>query len=100
MTEKMIKKILSQSKPNPNATVSKVMAIVGPTASGKTKLAIQIAKTLNGEIISADSRLVYKGFDIAAAKPTIEEREGIKHHLIDIVQPEFDYSVANFYDDA
>jgi len=73
---------------------------VGPTASGKTRLAIQKAKNLNGEIISADSRLVYKGFDIASAKPTKEEMQGIKHHLIDIVEPEFDYSVANFLDDA
>lgn len=73
---------------------------MGPTASGKTRMAIQIAKTNNGEIISADSRLVYKGFNIAAAKPTIEEMQGIKHYLIDIVEPEIDYSVANFYDDA
>lgn len=73
---------------------------MGPTASGKTNLAIQIAKKINGEIISADSRLVYKGFDIATAKPTLEERQGIKHHLIDIVEPEVDYSVANFFDDA
>lgn len=73
---------------------------MGATATGKTKLAVQTAKDINGEIISADSRLVYKGFDIATAKPTIEEREGIEHHLIDIVEPEVDYSVANFLDDA
>lgn len=73
---------------------------MGPTASGKTSLSIQIAKKIDGEIISADSRLVYKGFDIASAKPTIEERQGIKHHLIDIVEPEVDYSAANFFDDA
>ena len=66
---------------------AKVIAVVGPTASGKTKLAIELAHKLNGEVISADSRLVYKGFDIASAKPTIEEREGIPHHLIDIVEP-------------
>ena len=78
----------------------KVLAIVGPTASGKTKLSIDIAKQINGEIVSADSRLVYKGFDIASAKPTMEERCGIPHHLIDIVEPEYDYSVADFYDDA
>ena len=78
----------------------KVIAIVGPTASGKTKLSIDLAKEINGEIISADSRLVYKGFDIASAKPTIEERCGVPHHLIDIVEPEYDYSVADFYDDA
>lgn len=78
----------------------KVIAIAGPTASGKTKLAIKLAHKLNGEIISADSRLVYKGFDIATAKPTIEEREGIPHHIIDIVEPEYDYSVAEFKKDA
>lgn len=73
---------------------------MGPTASGKTSFAIQKAMTNNGEIISADSRLVYKGFDIASAKPTKEEMQEIKHYLIDIVEPEVDYSVANFYDDA
>lgn len=78
----------------------KVIAVVGPTASGKTSLAIKLAKELNGEVVSADSRLVYKGFDIASAKPTHEEREGIPHHLIDIVEPEFDYSVGNYYRDA
>ena len=78
----------------------KVIAVVGPTASGKTKLAIDLAKQIDGEIISADSRYVYKGFDIASAKPTMEERDGIPHHLIDIVEPEVDYSVADFYDDA
>lgn len=73
---------------------------MGPTASGKTALAVKTALSNNGEIISADSRLVYKGFDIATAKPTMEERQGIEHHLIDIVEPEVDYSVANFFDDA
>ena len=78
----------------------KVLAIAGPTASGKTKLAIEKAKELDGEIISADSRLVYKGFDIATAKPTVEEREGIPHYLIDVVEPEYDYSVADFKKEA
>ena len=78
----------------------KVIAIAGPTASGKTKLAIEFAHKLDGEVISADSRLVYKGFDIATAKPTIDEREGIPHHLIDIVEPEHDYSVAEYKKDA
>lgn len=78
----------------------KVIAIAGPTASGKTKMAIDLAKQINGEIVSADSRLVYKGFDIASAKPTIDEREGIPHHLIDVVEPEYDYSVGNYYEDA
>ncbi len=78
----------------------KVIAVVGPTASGKTALAIKLAKQMNGEVVSADSRLVYKGFDIASAKPDMEEREGVPHHLIDIVEPEFDYSAGNYHDDA
>lgn len=78
----------------------KVIAVVGPTASGKTKLAIELAHKLDGEVVSADSRLVYKGFDIASAKPTMEEREGIPHHLIDIVEPEFNYSAGNYVEDA
>ena len=77
-----------------------VIAIAGPTASGKTRLAIDIAKEINGEVISADSRLVYRGFNIAAAKPTDIEMEGVPHHLIDIVEPEHNYSVAEFKDDA
>ena len=78
----------------------KVIAVVGPTASGKTDMAIDLALKFGGEIVSADSRLVYKGFDIAAAKPTIEERKGIPHYLIDIVEPEFDYSAGDYYRDA
>ena len=78
----------------------RVIAIVGPTASGKTKMAIDLAKQLNGEVVSADSRYVYRGFNVATAKPTKDEQDGVKHHLIDIVEPEYDYSVADFYDDA
>ena len=78
----------------------KVIAVVGPTASGKTKLAIELAKEFDGEVISADSRLVYKGFDIASAKPTLEEREGIPHHLIDIVEPEVDYTAGDYARDG
>lgn len=73
---------------------NKVIAIVGATASGKTAYSIELAKKVHGEIISADSRLVYKGFDIGTAKPTLEERDGILHYLIDIVEPEVDYSVG------
>lgn len=85
---------------NLNSKKPKIIAIVGPTASGKSSFAIDYALEQSGEIISADSRLVYKGFDIAAAKPTKQEMKGVKHHLIDIVEPEVDYSVANFSDDA
>ena len=76
------------------AKKNNVIAIVGATASGKTAFSIDLAKKVDGEIISADSRLVYKGFDIGTAKPTNEEREGIPHYLIDIVEPEVDYSVG------
>jgi len=78
----------------------KVIAVVGPTASGKTAFAIKLAHQMDGEIISADSRLVYKGFNIASAKPTIEEREGIPHYMIDIVEPEIDYSAGDYARDA
>ena len=73
---------------------NKVIAVVGATASGKTAYAVNLAKQINGEIISADSRLVYKGLDIGTAKPTLNEREGIPHHMIDVVEPEVDYSVG------
>lgn len=73
---------------------NKVIAVVGATASGKTAFSIELAKKIGGEIISADSRLVYKGFDIGTAKPTLEEREGVPHYLIDIVEPTVDYSVG------
>lgn len=79
---------------------SKVIAIAAPTATGKSKLAVKLAHKYNGEVVSADSRLVYKGFEVAVAKPTMEEREGILHHVIDVVEPEVNYTVANFYDDA
>lgn len=79
---------------------SKVIAIAAPTATGKSKLAVELAHKYDGEVVSADSRLVYKGFEVAVAKPTLEEREGIPHHVIDVVEPEINYTVANFYDDA
>ena len=78
----------------------KVIAIVGPTASGKTKMAVNLAAERNGEVISADSRLVYKGFDIASAKPTLEEMNGVPHYLIDIVEPEVNYSAGDYVRDA
>ena len=70
--------------------------ITGATCSGKTKLAIDLAKKNNGEIICADSRSVYKNLDIVSAKPTIDEMEGIKHHLLDIVEPSEDFSAGDF----
>lgn len=77
-----------------------VIAIVGATASGKTSCAIELAKKIDGEIISADSRLVYKGFDIGTAKPTKEEQQGVPHYMIDIVEPEFEYSAGLYKQQA
>ena len=70
-----------------------VIAIMGPTASGKTGLALEIAAQVESEVISVDSALVYKGMDIGTAKPSIEERAGVVHHLIDIIDPAESYSV-------
>ncbi|MFH1387362.1 MAG: tRNA (adenosine(37)-N6)-dimethylallyltransferase MiaA [bacterium] len=70
--------------------------ILGPTAVGKTKLAIDLAKEIGGEIISADSMQVYRGMDIGTAKPTLEERQGIPHHLIDIKKPDEEWTVSDF----
>ena len=78
----------------------KVYVIGGPTASGKSKLAVELAKKINGEIISADSMQIYKGMNIGTAKITKEEMQGIKHYLIDIVSPNERYSVSNFKNDA
>ena len=76
--------------------MKKVIVIVGPTAVGKTKLSIEVAKAFNGEVISGDSMQVYRGMDIGTAKITPEEMEGIPHHLIDIKDPMESFSVAEF----
>ena len=80
-----------QTQPNPP-----VIFLMGPTASGKTALSVQLAKALNGEIISVDSALVFKGMDIGTAKPTEDERAGIPHHLIDILDPAESFSTGQF----
>lgn len=77
-----------------------VIVICGPTASGKTALSIELAKRINGEIVSADSMQIYKDMDIGSAKVTHEEMQGIKHYLIDCVYPNERYSVANYKQDA
>src|SRR6266496_433360 len=77
-----------------------LILIVGPTAVGKTELAIQLAERLNGEIVSADSRLFYRGMDIGTAKPTPEERARVPHHLIDIANPDEILSLAVFQQKA
>lgn len=78
----------------------KVLAIVGPTASGKTGLAIELAKKFNGEVISADSRQVYKGLDIGSAKVTKKEMNGVPHHLLDVANTSDVYTAADFKKDA
>lgn len=73
-----------------------LVVVVGPTASGKTSLAIDLALKFNGEVICADSRTVYKSMDIGTAKPTVPERRGVPHHMLDLVNPDQPFSVADF----
>tara|TARA_B100002051_G_scaffold275575_1_gene320109 strand:+ start:7384 stop:8295 length:912 start_codon:yes stop_codon:yes gene_type:complete len=78
----------------------KAIAVVGPTSSGKTSLAITLAKQFNGEVISADCRQIYKGLDLGTGKVTAEEMDGVTHHLIDIADPNKRYSASEFELDA
>ena len=78
----------------------KLLAVVGPTASGKTALSVRLAKALGGEIVSCDSMQIYRQMDVGTAKPTLEERGGIAHHLFDIVEPDAPYSCADYVRDA
>ena len=78
----------------------KVIVICGPTASGKTNLSIELAKRINGQIVSADSMQIYKDMDIGTAKPSKEEMQGIKHYLLDFISPDTRYSVAEFKKDS
>lgn len=82
-----------ESKPN-------ILVICGPTASGKTALAAALAQRLGGEVVSADSMQVYRRMDIGTAKPTPDETRGIPHHMIDVADPEENYSVARYVQDA
>ena len=77
-----------------------IIVICGPTASGKTALSIELAKKINGEIVSCDSMQIYKDMNIGTAKPTEEEKEGIKHYLLDFISPDERYSVADYKKDA
>ena len=76
--------------------MNKLLIICGATATGKTKLAIDCAKELNTEIISADSQLIYKNLNIGTAKPTCEEMDGVVHHMIDVVEPSSNFSVSDY----
>ncbi len=73
-----------------------VIAVVGPTASGKTALAVALAKELDGEVVSADSMQIYKYMDVSTAKPTVGEMQGVPHHLIDFLEPSESFSVARY----
>ena len=80
--------------------MNNIICIAGPTASGKTALAVELAKELNGEVVSCDSMYVYRRMNIGTAKPTLEEMDGIVHHMIDIVDPDEDFSVSKYCDMA
>ena len=83
-----------------NTSKPQVIAVVGPTATGKTELSVMLAQKLDGEIISADSRLIYRDFNIGTAKPTPEERKGIPHYMIDIEDPKNTYTAGRYKKDA
>jgi tRNA dimethylallyltransferase len=76
--------------------MNKILCVVGPTASGKTALAIELAKELDGEVVSCDSMQVYRRMDIGTAKPTKDEMQGIVHHLLDVAEPDEDFSVSRY----
>ena len=76
--------------------MNRIICIAGPTASGKTTLAVELAKELNGEVVSCDSMQVYRRMDIGTAKPTKEEMQGIVHHMIDVAEPDEDFSVSRY----
>ena len=78
----------------------KVIAVVGPTASGKTALGVRLAELLGGEVVSCDSMQIYRGMKIGTAAPTEEEMRGIPHHMIGFCDPRRNYSAADYVDDA
>lgn len=83
-----------------NTSVPLLVVVAGPTASGKTSLAIELAETLNGEIVSCDSVSVYRGMDIGSAKPSAAERARVPHHMLDVVTPAFEYTAGQYGRDA
>ena len=78
--------------------MDRILCIAGPTASGKTELAVAVALALNGEVVSCDSMQVYRRMDIGTAKPTLEERRGVPHHMLDVAEPSEPMSVGKFVD--
>ena len=83
-----------------NSMKEKILIVCGPTASGKTALAVDIARKYNGEVISADSVAVYKNLDIGSAKPEIEEMQGIPHYMIDVADETAEFSVSDYENQA
>src|SRR5260370_13774051 len=81
---------------NENKTLLPLVAIIGPTASGKSALAVKLAERLGGEVVACDSTQLYRGFDIGTAKPTLAERHGIPHHLVDILGPKDDATAGGY----
>ncbi|MGN0968698.1 MAG: tRNA (adenosine(37)-N6)-dimethylallyltransferase MiaA [Oscillospiraceae bacterium] len=79
---------------------AKVLTIVGPTASGKTRLAVELARRFHGEVVSCDSMQIYRHMDIGTAKPTAEEMGGVPHHMLDVADPEENYSAARYVEQA
>ena len=82
------------------AQSKKLIVICGPTATGKTKLGVALAKALDGEVVSADSMQVYRGMPIGTAQPTAEERDGVPHHMMAMADPSENYSVARYVEEA
>lgn len=80
--------------------MDRIICIAGPTASGKTALSIALAKELDGEVVSCDSMQVYRHMDIGTAKPSLEERQGVVHHMLDVAEPQEDYSVSRYCREA
>ena len=80
--------------------MEKIICVVGPTASGKTGLAIRLAQALGGEVLSCDSMQIYQGMDIGTAKVTPAEMQSVRHHMLDLIQPSEDYSVSRFVTEA
>ena len=78
----------------------KVICVVGPTASGKTKMGVALAKTFDGEVVSVDSMQIYRGMVIGTAAPTEEETQGVPHHMVGVADPNENYSVARYVEDA
>lgn len=81
-------------------TCDRIVCVVGPTASGKTRLAVELAKRLDGEVVSCDSMQLYRSMDVGTAKPTAREMQGVRHHMLDVAEPDEDFSVGRYVEMA